>query len=180
MNGIANIAARSSRPARIALAGIAAAASFAAFSGSASAADSCDLVAAPNGSDSAAGTVASPFATPQKLVASLAEGQTGCLRDGSYGSADKQIKLATPNTTLTSYPGEQAEVAGRMWISQEGDDVTVSNLQLDGRNPGDLPSPTVNTDDVVIRDNDITNYHTAICVSLGTAETYGRAHRTLI
>jgi hypothetical protein len=38
----------------------------------------------------------------------------------------------------------------------------------------------VNADDVVLRDNDITNHHTAICVSLGSAVDWGRAHDTLV
>lgn len=180
MNGIAQIAARSSRPARIAFAGIAAAASFAAFSGSASAATSCDLVAASNGSDSAAGTVDAPLKNVQTLVDSLGAGQTGCLRDGNYSDRDNEIEIDTPNVTLTSFPGERATVTGRVWISKTGDGVTISNLDLNGKNPTVLPSPTVNADDVVISDNDITNDDTAICVSLGSADSYGRAARTLV
>lgn len=181
MNGIAHIAARSSRPARIAFAGIVATASFAAFSGSAAAATSCDLVAASNGSDSAAGTVDAPLKSVQKLVDSLKPGQTGCLRDGKYAdSSDNEIGIDTPNVTLTSYPGERAQVNGRIWISKTGDGVTISSLNLDGKNPRVLPSPTVNADDVVISNNDITNDDTAICVSLGSADSYGRSARTLV
>ena len=180
MNGIANIAARSSRPARIAFAGIATAVSFAAFSGSASAATSCDLVAAPNGSDSAAGTVDAPLKNVQTLVDSLKGGQTGCLRDGNYSDSDGEIAIDTANTTLTSYPGETAKVTGRVWVTKSADGVTVSDLTLDGKNSRDLPSPTVNAADVVLRDNDISNENTSICVSLGSVDTYGRATRTLI
>ena len=153
----------------------------AAFTGSASAATSCDLVAATNGSDSAAGSVDAPLKSVQKLVNTLNPGQTGCLRDGSYAdNSDNEIGIDTPNVTLTSYPGERAKVNGRVWISKTGDGVTVSNLDLDGKNPRVLPSPTVNADDVVISDNDITNDDTAICVSLGSADSYGRAARTLV
>lgn len=180
MNGIANTAARRSHSARIALAGIAAAASFAAFSGSASAATSCDLVAAPNGSDSAAGTVDAPLKNVQKLVDSLKGGQTGCLRNGDYSDSDGEISIDTANTTLTSYPGERAKVTGRVWVTKSANGVTVSDLDLDGKNARDLPSPTVNAADVTISDNDITNENTSICVSLGSVDTYGRATRTLI
>ena len=47
-------------------------------------ASACNKVAAPGGSDSAAGTVSAPYATFQKLAHSLAPGQTGCLRGGTY------------------------------------------------------------------------------------------------
>ena len=45
-------------------------------------ASACTRVAAPGGSDSAAGTAGAPYATFKKLVHSLAPGQTGCLRAG--------------------------------------------------------------------------------------------------
>jgi parallel beta-helix repeat protein len=55
----------------------------------------------------------------------------------------------------------------------------VRGLELDGRNPTDLPSPTVNAPGVRFLDNDVTNRHTAICFDLGSAG-YGRADRALI
>ena len=156
-------------------------AAFAVLSAPASAQASCDLVAAESGSDSAPGTVEQPLRSVQVLTNSLAPGQTGCLRSGSYSDpSDNQIHIETPGVTLTSYPGERATVAGRIWVEDAGDGVTISDLDLDGRNPRELPSPTINGDDVVLRNNDITNYHTAICVSLGSPDTWGRAHRTLI
>ena len=177
MNGLTT----TGKVARLALTGIATAASFAVLAGPASAASTtCDLVAAPNGSDAAAGTDAAPLKTAQKLVDSLAPGQTGCLRSGLYRESDNEVGIDTPNTTLTSYPGERAQITGRIWVSKQGDGVLVSDLDLDGRNPTELPSPTINADDVVLRGNDITNGHTAICVSLGSADSYGRARNTLI
>jgi parallel beta-helix repeat protein len=144
-----------------------------------SAALRCDLIAAPGGRDSAPGTLQRPLATPKRLVSALAPGETGCLRAGDY-DANREVSIDTPGITLTSYPGERATLHTRLWIEQEGDGVTISRLDIDGRNPTNLPSPTVNADDVVIRDNDITNHHTAICISLGSPDTYGRAARTLI
>lgn len=147
----------------------------------AAATTSCDLVAAAGGSDSAPGSVEQPFATVQHLVDSLAPGQTACLRTGTYTDpSDNEVNIRVPNTTLTSYPGERATIRTRLWVEQDGDGVTISDLDLDGRNPTLLPSPTINADDVVLRGNDITNHNTAICVSLGSAHTWGRAHRTLI
>ena len=90
------------------------------------------------------------------------------------------MAIDTPAITLTSYPGERATLRTRLWVKHGADGVTISDLNIDGRNPTNLPSPTVNADDVVIRGNDITNHHTAICVSLGSPDTYGRAARTLI
>ncbi len=126
--------------------------------------------------------VISPGASVQKLIYALKAGQTGCLRAGTYSG---NVKVSTGGTsaaapiTLTSYPGERATVAGKLWIADSANFVTVSSLNLDGRNSKSQPSPVVNGDDVVLADNDITNYHTAICISLGVT-TYGRAHRTVV
>src|SRR5436309_12737317 len=114
--------------------------------------------AAPNGSDSGAGTASDPYATAQRLVRSLQPGDTGCLRGGTYsenvtigngGSGDDS------RVTLTSYPGERATLDGRLYISDHANYVTVSNLKLDGRDEPacpsgatglHLPSPTVHGD----------------------------------
>lgn len=139
----------------------------------------CDRVASPAGSDSARGSLARPLASAQALVRKLKPGQTGCLREGLYDSA-VEIKFETPGTTLRSFPGERATIRGRIWVTREADGTVLEDLDLDGRNPRDLPSPTVNADDVVLRGNDITNAHTTICLSLGSADTFGRARRTLV
>jgi len=141
------------------------------------AAVSCDRVAAPSGSDSAVGTEQLPLKSAQALVTSLASGQTGCLRGGTY--SQDQVKIATPGVTLASFPGERAKLVGRLWIANGANRVTVEGLNLDGRNSRNLPSPTVNASDSVFRDNDVTNGHTAICFNLGHP-SYGRADRTTI
>jgi parallel beta-helix repeat protein len=117
----------------------------------------CDRVASTRGSDSNPGTAAKPFRTPQRLIDSLSTGQTGCLRAGTYSQDSIRFRQAT-GVTLTSYPGERARVVGRLYIPT--DRVKVANLNLDGRNSRGLPSPTIDGDDVVIQDNDITNGHT--------------------
>ena len=152
---------------------------FASFAPSgAKAAVTCTKVASTTGSDSASGTAAAPFRTAQRLVGSLSSGQTGCLRAGTY-SADDQVKVSNPGITLASYPGERARLEGRLWIAEGANGVTVQDLVLDGVNSGDLPSPTVNADDAVFHNNEVTNEHTAICFDLGNSD-YGRAARTLI
>jgi Big-like domain-containing protein/parallel beta helix pectate lyase-like protein len=147
------------------------------------AATSCDKVAGPSGSDSAAGSAASPYRTAQKLVDSLQPGQTGCLRAGLY---EQDVTMSNGGSSagstvmLSSYPGERATVRGRFRVKDSANFVTVESLDLDGRNADNLPSPSVYGDDVTFRDNDVTNYHyTAICFLLGS-DTYGRARRTNI
>ena len=118
--------------------------------------------------------VASPGAAVQSLVDSLAPGQTGCLHGGRYegnvsmrrgGTADARV-------TLRSFPGERAEIAGRFSVSDSADFVTVEGLLLNGatapRCPTGatcthLPSPTVDGDDVIFQDNEVTNEHVGIC-----------------
>ena len=140
----------------------------------------CDLVAATNGSDSAAGTVGQPFKTPKKLADSLTAGQTGCLRGGTYTSTSITTRISDPGVTLTSYPGERAKLVGRLWVDSNGDGAQVLDLDLDGRNGSRLPSPMITGHDTVWRGNDVTNGHTgAICFHLGSG-TYGNANRTLI
>jgi hypothetical protein len=146
------------------------------------AATSCDKVAAPSGSDSAAGSAAAPYRTAGKLVDSLQPGQTGCLRAAVYeqnvaigrgGSAGSPI-------TLSSYPGERATLRGRLRVKDSANYVTIEDLDLDGRNPADtLPSPSVYGDDVVFRGNDVTNHHTGICFLIGSND-FGRAVRVTI
>jgi hypothetical protein len=123
----------------------------------------CAKVASPNGDDSASGAAGRPYATVQRLVDSLAAGETGCLRAGTY--RQDEFTLATPGITLTSYPGERATLAGRLRVT--ADRITVDHLTLDGSNPRDIPSPTINADDVVFRDNDVSSPHSVSCFALG-------------
>jgi Right handed beta helix region len=125
----------------------------------------CAKVASPNGDDSAAGTAGTPYATAQRLVNSLAAGETGCLRAGIYR---QDVNLASPGIRLTSYPGERAILAGRLRVT--ADRVTVERLTLDGRNARDLPSPTINADDVVFRRNDVSSRGSGICFIFGSLE----------
>ena len=141
----------------------------------------CDKVASPLGSDAYAGTVAEPYATAGKLANSLAPGQTGCLRAGVFQGDVKVSKgggTGAP-TTITSYPGERATVVGRFRSPTPANLVTVTGLDLDGRNADLLPSPTINGDHVTFAANDVTNHHTTICFLLGS-DAYGRARDTVI
>jgi parallel beta-helix repeat protein len=158
------------------LSGIAAGA-IAVSGGAASAAVTCSKVASPIGSDAAAGTTAAPYRTAQKLVNSLAAGQTGCLRAGTYAES---IDDYSPNLTLTSYPGERATLKGRLYISDQASGTTVSSLNLDGRSASTgSASPTITGSNVTFTDDDVTNYNTAICFMVGSP-VVGQARNVVI
>jgi parallel beta-helix repeat protein len=138
----------------------------------------CDKVAAVTGSDSAAGTEAAPYRTTQKLADSLAPGQTGCFRAGTFDTQD-YVRVTRPGVTLTSFPGERATIKGRILVFT--DDVTVQDLDLDGRNQTSHPSPTVIGTGNVFSGLDVTNHHTGICFALGLDDpAWGPAVDTVI
>jgi parallel beta-helix repeat protein len=151
----------------------------------------CDRVAAPGGSDSAAGTADAPFATAQKLVKSLDPGQTGCLRGGTYREENVYVPSGgsgeDSRVVIRSYPGERATIAGRLTVTQDADYITFEQLNLDGHDGAPcsssecdvLPSPTVNGDHVIFQDNDVTNRHAGICFNLGHPG-YGRPQGAII
>ena len=180
MQGLVHGRTRLSLPGRTLGALALAALSLAIGPAAAHAADGCTRVAAPHGSDGAAGTEAAPFATAQHLVDSLRPGETGCLRSGTYNEDVKVSKggSASARVTLRSYPGERATVKGRFWIAEGADFVTVAQLDLNGVNSARNPSPTVNSNDAIFEDNDVTNDHTEICFLLGNS--WGDANRTII
>jgi len=146
----------------IALAVLAVTIVIASGSEAASAASGCSLVAAPSGSDSAPGTEAAPLRSAGALLDRLQSGQTGCLRAGTY--VDRQFLVRTPGVTLTSYPGERATLRGQLRFNYTAKGSVAENLNLDGRNVDNLLGPLIYADGVVLRGNEITNEHTAICV----------------
>lgn len=139
----------------------------------------CDLYAAPYGSDGAAGTAAAPLRSPQTLADALAAGQVGCLMSGTYDAAEQGVKVSHPGITLTSAPGAEATIVGRLWVAAGADDVTISRLNLDGRGSSIVGGPVVNAADTVFDEVDVTNEHTAICFVLGSPQ-YGTAEGTVI
>jgi len=142
----------------------------------------CDRYAATTGSDSAAGSASAPFKTAQKLIDSLTAGKTGCLGAGTYNESLRFNHGGSPGSPirLTSAPGGRATVVGRMFIPDGSDDVAVAELNLDGRNASNLPSPSVSGDRVTFSNNDVTNGHTGICFTVGSALGWGIAHDTVI
>ena len=79
---------------------------------------------------------------------------------------DEPVKFEERGTTLTAYPGESATVRGRIRVDSRADGTVIEGLSLDGRNPENLHGPLIYADDVVLRGNDITNHHMAICVAV--------------
>ena len=141
----------------------------------------CDKVASPRGSNGNRGIPTSPYRTVAKLANSLRPGETGCLRAGVYRGQVKVVRGGRSGapTTIRSAPGERATLLGRLHVANSANNVVVRELYLEGRNRANLPSPTVNGNRAVFRDNDVTTRDTTICFLLGSEE-YGRARRTVI
>ena len=135
----------------------------------------CDLVAAPGGSDSAAGTADTPLASVRAVVDGLEQGQTGCFAEGTYEVGNYKIEKA--GITLTSLDDADATVRGRIWV--EADNVTLEELILNNKTQTELPS-TITGDNVILRGNEITNDNSTICFTIGSASGWGRAYDTLI
>lgn len=150
------------------------------YAGAATTSASCTRYASPSGSDSAPGTATEPFATVQRLADSLSPGETGCVRGGVY-TQDVKVEHggeAGAPLTITSYPGERAELVGRLWVPAGSNYVSITDMSLDGKNSEALPSPTVNGDHASFVGDDVTNEHTEICFLVGSS--WGHARYTLI
>jgi parallel beta-helix repeat protein len=137
----------------------------------------CSLYAGPGGSDSAAGSAGAPFGTAQRLANALAPGQTGCLQAGTY-KEDLRLSRggtqAAPVTIRSADNAHRATIVGRMFVTRDATDVVIRDLNLNGKNAGNLPSPTVDSARISFVNNDVTNDNTTICFVLGN-ETYGTA-----
>lgn len=159
--------------------------------GPAAAATRCAVVAAPDGSDRAAGTVTAPLRTPQAVIDRLGPGQTGCLRAGTYsGRDDANYYVARFNhggarnrpLTLRSYPGERATLSGVIYVPRGSDDVTVSHLTVDDPTSYTYAGEMTVTVDAkrtsFVRDT-FTNHGQKTCMLLGV-QGWGRAVGTVV
>ncbi len=169
--------ARTGYVARTLLAGttLMAAAAIGATPASAAAPTTCTKVAAPTGSDSAAGTEAAPLRTVQKLVDSLSAGQTGCLRTGTYGGS--AVYLRKPDTALQSFPGERATLTAFLEVTSTAPRSRVSGLKIDTTGNSNSVGTKLQADDAVFSDNIVTKGGEGICVLGGT---YNAAQRVVI
>ncbi len=138
----------------------------------------CTRLASSSGNDSAAGTPAAPWRTEEKLISSLQPGDVGCFAAGqTFGSVSREFDLMASNTTVQSQPGgPPATLVGQFVIV--GSRNLVQNLNLDGHNTLVVPGNPATAqgqaglfiigDDNVVRGNNVSNGHTAICIEVGT------------
>jgi hypothetical protein len=127
----------------------------------------CDRIAAPGGSDDAAGTEAAPYRTLQRLTSSLDAGQTGCLRAGSYGG--DETSLEKPGTGLTSYPGERATITAFLEVEPGARGAHVNHLNFDTATSGNEVGVKLQADNTVFSDNQVTKGGRGICLSAASS-----------
>jgi hypothetical protein len=141
----------------------------------------CAFFASPGGRGHALGKKDDPFPSFQRLADALAPGQTGCLLTGRYvESPDIHYGgTRTAPVTIRSYPGDQVELDGTLWIQSTAPWVTVESIKLCGA-PGP-PSCSeaeasayqktaidVSAEHTTLAFDDISDPH-GICLVLGTA-----------
>ena len=148
-------------PTAFVLAAVGLAASLAAASAPADGATACDRFAAPSGSG-AAGTLQRPYGTAKKLVNSLHSGETGCLRAGTYRFSSLIVNRAS--ITLTPYGSERVTLKGDIKVPPAGAGSVIQGMKLEGARGKNQIGPRLYADGVVLRDNNISNHHTGICV----------------
>jgi hypothetical protein len=126
----------------------------------------CDRVAAPTGADTALGSESAPYRTAQKLVASLSAGQTGCLRQGTYGGS--ALRVEDPGVTLRSYPGERATITAFLEVYPEAVAATVTELKFDSAGNGNGTGVKIQADGAVFSRNELTKGGQGICLIAGS------------
>jgi parallel beta-helix repeat protein len=124
-----------------------------AASASAVAPAKCDAVAAPGG-------------TARNLVDRLASGQTGCFRTGTYTFS--LLGINHRDITLAPYGTDKVTLHGAIKVRPSGAGSTIEGLTLDGRGGEGRIGPRIYADHVTLRNNEITNHHTSICVQIGS------------
>jgi hypothetical protein len=126
----------------------------------------CTKVAAPGGSDDGPGTSSAPYRTLQRLADSLHAGQTGCLRQGSYGGGE--VYLDQPGATLTSYPGERARITAFVEVEPEAVHARLTHLSFDTTGNPNITGTKLQADGAVFSDNEVTKGGRGICLLAGT------------
>jgi parallel beta-helix repeat protein len=130
--------------------------------------------------DAAAAEVAPPLGPVAKMVASLGNGQTGCLEDGTYNediTFSKGGSSANP-ITLAAKPGAHPILKGILTIPDTTDNIAIVGLTLEGPAQSKSATPLIRGDRVALRGNDISN-HGVDCVALGDPK-YGPAKTVTI
>jgi hypothetical protein len=134
----------------------------------------CDKYASPTGNDLSPGGELAPYRTVKKLVDSLAPGQTGCLRTGTYAGPDNGAAVPTPlyldaaNSTLRSYPGERATVDARLEVTGTGAGVTELTLDTATLNTTVLPLKLVGSNSALTHSALTGHGRIGTCLQLGS------------
>jgi hypothetical protein len=144
----------------------------------------CDKVASPQGSDGNPGTVTAPYRSAQTLAETLAPGQTGCLREGTYRgngatplTIDHSGRPGAP-IVIRSYPSERARLFGITQIQHGADWILLADLNFEG--DGSQNTIKIYSADDAIENSDITNRRRGrSCILLGSP-SQGEAVRPLI
>ena len=137
----------------------------------------CDKYAAPSGSDASQGTELQPYKTVKKLVESLASGQAGCLRAGTYTGPDNGAAVPSPiymsaaNSTLRSYPGEQATVDARLEVTGAGTKITELTLDTATLNSTVTELKLVGNGSAISYSNVTGHGRIGTCVQIGSGST---------
>jgi parallel beta helix pectate lyase-like protein len=106
--------------------------------------------------------VARPGANVQRFVDSLGPGQTGCFRGGTYTFS--QVLVGKRHITLTPFGSARVTLRGDIKVLPQGAGSVIEGVKLDGAGGKRQIGPRIYADNVVLRDNEITNRHTGICV----------------
>jgi hypothetical protein len=143
---------------------------------------SCDAYASPLGLDANVGTVAAPFRTVGKLIASMAAGGTGCLI-GTQGAFPVENLTIGKTITLASVPGQWAVFQGSFYLNASANGTTLRDFKLDNTNSGYI-ALKLNADNVTVSNLEITNNnkpngssnYNGICVLAGPGFENGDAY----
>src|SRR5262249_25516663 len=88
---------------------------------------------------------------------------------------------SAPVTIESANPSQPATIVGRLYVTNQATDVTLSFLELNGKNSSNLPSPTVDATRITFSHDDVTDDTTSICFDLGSENpAYGEANNVII
>jgi nitrous oxidase accessory protein NosD len=106
-----------------------------------------------------------PGGAVQAFADSLATGEVGCLRGGTYSFSSLHINR--PGITLTSYPGDRATLSGGyIYVPPESPDVTLDGLRIDTARFGGIGVQLFSSG-VRLLNSEVTNEHLGeSCVTL--------------
>ncbi len=111
------------------------------------------------------GSVKRPFRSPQRLINSLHRNQTGCFRGGHYRFS--LARIATRGITLKPYGKEKVSLRGSIKVVPAGAGSVIAGMTLNGKGGETDLGPDIYADNVVLRNNRITNHHSEICIIVG-------------